>query len=126
VSIPDSLRYSADHEWIDVHGDTATVGITQYAATALGDIVYAGPPEVGERLQAGQACGEIESTKSVSGLISPAAGEVSAVNAALDEAPDLLNSDPYGEGWLFRLRLDGPVEGLLDAARYRALTAELR
>jgi glycine cleavage system H protein len=124
VSIPDNLSYSPDHEWINVHGDSATVGITQYAANALGDVVWVGPPRVGERLQAGQTCGEVESTKSVSELISPATGEVIAVNAALDEAPDLVNSDPYGEGWLFRLRLDGSVEDLLDAAAYRTLTGE--
>jgi glycine cleavage system H protein len=124
MSIPGNLRYSADHEWISVDGDTATVGITQYAATALGDIVFVEIPETGARLRAGQACGEVESTKSVSELTSPAAGEVIEANTALADAAHLLNHDPYGEGWLFRLRLDGPIEGLLDADQYRALTGE--
>ncbi len=119
---PDDLRYTAEHEWLRTGADgTVRVGITAYAQDALGDVVFVSLPAVGDRIAAGDACGEIESTKSVSDLYCPLGGEVSAVNAALDGAPELLNSDPYGEGWCFELTLDDPadVESLLDAAAYR-------
>lgn len=122
-AVPAHLRYTRDHEWLTVDGDVATVGITAFAAAALGDIVYLELPESGRTVAAEQPCGEIESTKSVSELYAPADGEVVAVNEAALAEPGLLNSDPYGQGWLFRLRLTGTPE-LLDAAGYAALTGE--
>jgi glycine cleavage system H protein len=125
---PEDLKYTAEHEWVRLDGaepGTVRVGITDYAQEALGDIVYVSLPEVGSRLEAGQACGEVESTKSVSDIYAPLSGEVTARNEALDGAPELVNSDPYGEGWMFELRLAdaGQAAGLLDAAGYSASTA---
>ena len=117
MSVPTDLRYTAEHEWLRLDGDVATVGITEFAAAALGDVVFVGLPEVGARLTAGQVCGEVESTKSVSDLYNPVDGEIVEVNTALDDEPGAVNTDPYGAGWLFRLRVSGPVE-LLDAAGY--------
>ncbi|GAA2341626.1 glycine cleavage system protein GcvH [Dactylosporangium salmoneum] len=119
MNIPAHLSYTADHEWCSVDGEIATVGITAFAAEALGDIVYLELPEVGAELTAGQACGEIESTKSVSELYTPVTGEVLQVNDALSAEPGLVNTDPYGEGWLFRARFRQTVE-LLDAEAYAA------
>jgi len=125
---PEDLKYTAEHEWVRSPGaapDTVRVGITDFAQEALGDIVYVSLPEVGARLDAGQACGEVESTKSVSDIYAPLTGEVTARNDALDAAPELVNADPYGEGWMFELRLTdaGQVAGLLDAAAYAATTS---
>ncbi|MET0740910.1 MAG: glycine cleavage system protein GcvH [Candidatus Nanopelagicales bacterium] len=116
---PDDLRYTAEHEWVRA-GDELVVGITHYAQDALGDVVYVSLPEEGQQLQAGQPCGEIESTKSVSDLYAPVSGVVVARNSALDGTPELVNSDPYGEGWLMRLRPSDPdaVASLLDAGDY--------
>ena len=125
MTIPADLRYTRDHEWLRTDGDTATVGITAFAAAALGDVVFVGPPSVGDTLCAGQACGEIESTKSVSDLNAPAGGEVVEINNSLGEDPGLVNSDPYGSGWLFRVRVDGPLGDLLDATAYAALIEEV-
>ena len=123
---PEDLKYTAEHEWVRVGGDgvdddVATIGITDYAQQALGDIVYVSLPEVGETLQPGTSVGELESTKSVSDLYAPVAGTVEARNEALDHAPELVNSDPYGEGWLMRVRVDDPsaVDGLLSAEAYQ-------
>jgi glycine cleavage system H protein len=121
VSYPDDRQYTADHEWIAVDGDTARVGITAYAAEALGDVVYLDLPEVGATLTAGETCGEIESTKSVSDLIAPADGEVTSVNQEAVDAPETVNADPYEQGWLYTLRLSELPENLLDAAGYGAL-----
>ncbi|MFN8098421.1 MAG: glycine cleavage system protein GcvH [Dermatophilaceae bacterium] len=119
---PEDLRYTPEHEWVRA-GDEASVrvGITAYAQDALGDVVFVTPPSVGDRVSAGDTCGEIESTKSVSDVYSPLSGEVTAVNPALDAAPELVNSDPYGEGWVFELSLDNPgdLEALMDASAYR-------
>ena len=123
MTIPQDLSYTPQHEWLRLDGDVATVGITDYAAEALGDVVFVSLPEVGAQLAAEQACGEIESTKSVSDLYCPADGEVVEVNTALIEDPTGINSDPYGAGWLFRLRL-GATGELLDAAAYAALTEQ--
>jgi len=125
---PEDLKYTAEHEWVRSPGaepDTVRVGITDYAQEALGDIVYVSLPDVGARLDAGQACGEVESTKSVSDIYAPLSGEVTARNDALDSAPELVNGDPYGEGWMFELRLTdaGQLGGLLDAAAYAATTS---
>lgn len=122
---PDDLKYTAEHEWVRSPGDndgSVRIGITHYAQDALGDIVYASLPEVGQGVEAGTACGELESTKSVSDVYAPVTGEVVARNEALDTTPELVNNDPYGDGWLFEVRPTDPasVEGLLDAAAYQA------
>jgi glycine cleavage system H protein len=119
MSVPADLHYTAEHEWVRLDGDTATVGITEFAAAALGDVVYLGLPDVGAVLTAGQVCGEVESTKSVSDLYNPLAGEVIEVNVALADEPGAVNSDPYAAGWLFRLRVTGEID-LLDAPGYLA------
>ncbi len=124
LSYPSVLRYTSDHEWVGAGPDgTVRVGITSFAQNALGDVVYVSLPAVGDTVSAGDACGEVESTKSVSDVYSPLGGEVTAVNEALDGAPELVNSDPYGEGWLFDLRPSDPdaVSALLDSAAYQAL-----
>ncbi len=123
---PDDLKYSSDHEWVRVDGDTATVGITDYAQSELGDIVYVSLPEVGEHVEPGSVIGELESTKSVSDLFAPIAGEVVVRNEALDSSPELVNSDAYGEGWLFKVRLSesADVDGLMDAHAYNSQLGE--
>lgn len=103
---PADLRYTPEHEWVRVDGDVARVGITSFAQDALGDIVYVTLPEEGARLEAGATCGEVESTKSVSDIYAPVSGTVVERNDALDSAPELVNNDPYGQGWLFSVRLD--------------------
>ena len=120
MDIPTDRAYTAEHEWID-GGEPAAVGITGHAADALGDVVYVELPEVGRTVAAGEAFGEIESTKSVSDLYAPSAGEIVAVNEALADDPGIINRDPYGEGWLVRIRVteQGPT---MDADAYRALT----
>ncbi|GHG48690.1 glycine cleavage system H protein [Flavimobilis marinus] len=120
AALPEDLQYTAEHEWID-SGSPATVGITSVAAEALGDIVFVELPEVGASLTAGAVFGEVESVKSVSELFSPVTGTVVEVNAALADAPETINSDPFGEGWLVRVEIDtlGPV---LTAEEYAALT----
>ena len=122
---PDDLRYTSDHEWVkDTGAGTVRVGITQYAQEALGDVVYVSLPEVGDTVDAGDGCGEVESTKSVSDLYAPLPGIITAVNEALDASPELVNSDPYGQGWMYELELaeDADTSTLLDAAAYRAET----
>jgi len=126
-SIPDGLRYTAEHEWVagpDADG-LVTFGITDYAQDALGDIVYVSLPAEGAQVVAGQSCGEIESTKSVSELYAPVSGVVTARNDALDGMPEVVNSDPYGEGWMVRVRPDeaASATGLLDSTAYGELTA---
>jgi len=115
MTIPDELRYTAEHEWVLISGDIASVGITDYAQRALGDVVYVSVPEPGSRVTAGEPCGEVESTKSVSDLYSPVDGEVTEANPEVDEDPGLVNSDPYGAGWLMKVRLDD--DGAEPAAR---------
>ncbi|MEI2775576.1 MAG: glycine cleavage system protein GcvH [Tetrasphaera sp.] len=120
---PEELRYTSDHEWVRVGADgQVRIGITAYAQDALGDVVYVSLPATGDTITAGDACGEIESTKSVSDLSAPLSGTVTAVNAALEDAPELLNSDPYGEGWCYELELDDPaaLDALMDATAYKA------
>lgn len=126
MTFPENLLYTVEHEWVDwTPGtqDPLTCGITSYAADALGDIVFVQLPEVGEQVESGKVCGELESTKSVSDLFSPVSGEVIAVNEAVVNDPALVNSDPYGEGWLFRVRVES-AEGLLTAAKYAELTKD--
>lgn len=123
LDYPADLRYTAEHEWVAVESDgVVRIGITAYAQDALGDVVYVSLPAVGDALEAGAACGEVESTKSVSDLYAPLAGEVVEVNAALDSSPELVNSDPYGQGWMYAVKLadTGALEGLLDVDAYRA------
>jgi len=119
---PEDLRYTREHEWIRTTGDTLRVGVTDYAQEALGDIVFVTLPEVGAQVRAGEPCGEVESTKSVSDIYAPVSGTIVARNEALDTSPELVNSDPYGEGWMIDIRPDEPdsVDGLLDAAAYEA------
>jgi glycine cleavage system H protein len=126
MSIPDELRYTAEHEWVAINGSVASVGITDYAQQALGDVVYVAVPAPGTRVTAGEPCGEVESTKSVSDIFSPVDGEVSEVNPDLDDDPALVNSDPYGAGWLMKIQLDDPDNeaGLLSADEYADLTKE--
>lgn len=123
MSVPQNLRYTEDHEWLAVDGEVATVGVTDFAQDSLGDIVYVQLPEIGDTLTAGEPCGEIESTKSVSELFAPVAGEVVEVNAAVVDTPELVNSDPYGQGWLLRVRTTETPE-LLDAQGYAELIKE--
>jgi glycine cleavage system H protein len=117
---PTGLRYTAEHEWVRSEGDTVRVGITSFAQEALGDVVYVSLPSVGDDVAAGDTCGEVESTKSVSDLYAPVSGEVTAVNEALDATPELVNNDPYGEGWMYEMRPAdaADVEGLMDADAY--------
>lgn len=121
MTVPKHLSYTSEHEWLDSDGDLAKVGVTAFAVKALGDVVYVELPAVGATLIGGATCGEIESTKSVSDLYAPADGEVLEVNEDVVDDPGLLNSDPFGKGWLFRMRVTGSPE-LLDAASYGDLT----
>jgi glycine cleavage system H protein len=124
---PDDLKYTAEHEWVREGADGALrVGITSYAQEALGDIVFVTLPAVGTELTPGSPIGEVESTKSVSDVYAPVAGTVTATNVALDSAPELVNSDPYGEGWMFEVRPAdaGAAAALLDAAAYEQLVSE--
>lgn len=127
MTVPEELRYTPEHEWVAIDGLTASVGITDYAQHALGDVVYVSVPDPGTRVTAGEPCGEVESTKSVSDIYSPVDGEVAEVNAEIEDDPALVNSDPYGAGWLMKVRLDNDgsePEGLLTADEYTQLTAE--
>lgn len=122
LEYPEDLRYASEHEWVRTGQEgVVRIGITSYAQDALGDVVYVSLPAVGDELAVGDTCGEIESTKSVSDLYSPLAGEVTAVNEALDATPELVNSDPYGEGWIFELKVSdaAAVEELMDDAAYQ-------
>jgi glycine cleavage system H protein len=124
--VPADLRYTKDHEWVRVDGDEAVVGITDYATNQLGDIVFVELPDPGRTLSQFASFGVVESVKAVSDLYAPVSGEVAAGNEALAAAPELVNSDPYGDGWMLRIKLADPseVDGLLDAAAYDALIAE--
>jgi glycine cleavage system H protein len=120
---PQDLKYTTEHEWVrSTDSETVRIGITDYAQESLGDIVFVTLPEVGAKVTAGEPCGEVESTKSVSDIYAPLTGEVVARNDALDSQPELVNSDPYGDGWMFEVRLADPsaVDGLMDAAAYEA------
>ena len=125
---PDDLKYTSEHEWVRTPGEaegSVRVGITDFAQDALGDIVYVSLPQVGDTVTAGDTCGELESTKSVSDIYAPVSGEVVATNAALDSTPELVNSDPYEAGWLFEVSVSdaSQVDGLMDAAAYEASVA---
>ncbi len=121
MSIPADRHYTKEHEWVILQEDVATVGVTAYAAEELGDVVYVDLPEVGAQLTAGEPCGEIESTKSVSDLYAPVSGEVQSVNEAVTDNPEMVNEDPYDAGWLFTVKVSGTGD-FLDAEAYGELT----
>ena len=123
MHIPENLKYTSDHEWVMVQNDRAKVGITDYAQDALGDVVFVDIPEVGKRVTVGETVTEVESTKSVSDIYAPLEGEIIEINQDLDDSPELLNEDPYGEGWIFILELNdaASIDNLLSAKEYREL-----
>lgn len=123
MNFPENLKYTKDHEWIRIDGDTGTIGITEYAQGELGDVVFVELPAVGKAIKAHEAFGTIEAVKAVSDLFAPVSGSVIEVNAVLDKAPETVNKDPYGAGWMVKVKIDAPAEisGLLDAAAYKAL-----
>ena len=123
MNVPTDLQYSSDHEWVRAEDDVVRIGITDYAQDALGDVVYIELPAVGDRMESGASFGEVESTKSVSDLFAPIAGVVAAVNDALTDNPELINTDPYGDGWVCTITPDdnGALAALLDAAAYQDL-----
>ena len=125
-SVPEDLRYTAEHEWVRPGPDAVRIGITDFAQDALGSIVYVSLPQDGAHLDAGQVCGEVESTKSVSDLYAPVSGTVQARNSALDDTPELVNSDPYGQGWMFEVVPDDAdaIDALLSAGQYEQTQAE--
>ena len=124
MRIPTDLRFSKDHEWVRIEGTSATIGITDYAQDALGDVVFVSLPDVGAVVEQGGAVGEVESTKSVSEVYAPVGGTVTSVNEALRDSPEVLNADPYGAGWICTAELAdaAQLEALLDAAGYAQLT----
>jgi glycine cleavage system H protein len=121
ASYPEDLRYHTEHDWARIDGDSATLGITWYAQDALGEVVFFELPEVGATISKDEPYAEVESVKAVSDVISPLSGEITEVNAALSDTPETINSDPYGDGWLVKIKLSDPSEadGLLDAAAYQ-------
>ena len=125
-SYPEGLRYHPEHDWAEVDGDTAIIGITWYAQDALGELVHFEPPEPGSSVARDESYGEVESVKAVSDLVSPLSGEVIEVNQAVVDEPEKVNEDPYGEGWLIKVRLSDPaeVDGLLEVAAYKELLSE--
>ncbi|MDT8403372.1 glycine cleavage system protein GcvH [Sulfuriflexus sp.] len=125
-NVPAELKYTKSHEWVAVDGDTATVGITDHAQDLLGDMVFIELPEVGDSLEAGNECAVVESVKAASDVYSPLSGEVVEVNEALADSPETVNTDPYGAGWLFKVRMSdvAQVDGLLDAAAYNGVAEE--
>ena len=122
-SIPNELSYTKEHEWVSSNDLTFTMGITDYAQAALGDIVYVQLPKVGEAVVAGKVCGEVESTKSVSDIYAPVTGTIVSINDALSNSPETINSDPYGAGWLAKIQVAAAPSDLLTAAQYAELTA---
>lgn len=123
MNFPDDLQYSSDHEWVRIEGNRVRVGITDYAQDALGDVVFVQVPDQGAEVAAGAGISEVESTKSVSDIYAPVAGRIVEVNTDLDDTPERLNADPYGEGWICVIEVDDPsaISGLLDAEAYRKL-----
>jgi glycine cleavage system H protein len=124
ANIPDDLHYSKDHEWVRVEGNTAVVGVTDYAQDSLGDVVYVELPKPGDEFAANESFGSVESVKAVSEVFSPVSGEVTGVNELLADAPEKVNQDPYGEGWMIRVKMSNPgeVDSLLTAAEYEDFT----
>jgi glycine cleavage system H protein len=124
VSVPEELQYTRSHEWVRTEGDTATIGITDHAQDELGDIVYVELPEQGDTFDAGEPFGTVESVKAVSDLYTPVGGEIVEVNEALDDSPEKINEDPYGDGWIIKLRVSNKGAGLLSASDYEQLLEE--
>jgi len=126
MNFPETVKYTRDHEWIRIEGDTGTVGITDYAQGELGDVVFVELPAVGKSVRQGEAFGTIEAVKAVSDLYAPVSGAVTDVNAAVAATPDAVNKDPYGKGWMVKIKLSNPGEAasLIDAAAYRALVGK--
>ncbi|WP_017626332.1 glycine cleavage system protein GcvH [Nocardiopsis chromatogenes] len=122
MSVPAELSYTEEHEWVSISDGVATIGITTYAAEALGEIVFVEPPEAGATVAAGDTCGEVESTKSVSDIYAPVSGEVVDVNGAAVEDPEIIGNDPYGQGWLFKVELSEEPQNLLSPEKYTQLT----
>jgi glycine cleavage system H protein len=124
ANVPEDLHYSKDHEWISVEGDVGTLGITDHAQNALGDVVYVEVPKVGDSFSAHEAFGSVESVKAVSEIFTPVSGEVVEVNESLQDEPEKVNTDPYGDGWMIRIRMSNPgeVDSLLTAAEYEDFT----
>jgi glycine cleavage system H protein len=121
VNVPEDLLYTKSHEWVRIDGGTATIGITDFAQSELGDIVYVDLPSPGRALQSGDSFSTVESVKTVSDVYTPVSGEVTGINSDLEAASELMNSDPYGGGWLIKLSLDGEPSGLLTAEEYKTL-----
>lgn len=126
ANIPDNLQYSKDHEWVSVESDVATIGITDYAQNSLGDVVFVELPRVGERFEAHEAFGSVESVKAVSEIFTPVAGEVVEVNESLQDEAEKVNSDPYGDAWMVKIKMNNPgeVDSLLSAAEYEDFISE--
>ena len=122
-SIPDKFSYTKEHEWVSISSSIYTMGITDYAQAALGDIVYVQLPTVGQNIIEGQVCGEVESTKSVSDIYAPVTGVIVEVNQSLSQSPETINSDPYGAGWLLKVEVSKDPDGLLSPAEYGQITA---
>ena len=124
ANVPEDLHYSKDHEWIRVEGDVGTIGITDHAQNSLGDVVYVELPKVGESFSAHESFGSVESVKAVSEIFTPVGGEITEVNESLQDEPEKVNTDPYGEGWMIRVRMSNPgeVDSLLNAAEYEDFT----
>ena len=120
MNIPQDLKYTPEHEWIRIEGDVATIGITDYAQGELGDIIFVEFPESGDSFETGDTIGTVEAVKTVADIFTPLSGEISEINTAIEDTPDLVNSDPYGEGWLVKIKLTAPeeIDVLLDAAGY--------
>jgi glycine cleavage system H protein len=125
MAYPTNYSYTKEHEWVSVQGDSATIGITDYAQHELGDVVFAEVPKAGTKIEAGKSFGTVESVKAVSDIYAPVSGEVTEANGALQNTPEKINSDPHGEGWLIKVKLSNPAEvkGLMDAAAYEAFIA---
>jgi glycine cleavage system H protein len=124
VSVPEELQYTKSHEWVRTEGDTATIGITDHAQDELGDVVFIELPEEGDTFDAGDSFGTVESVKAVSDLYTPVGGEVVEVNEVLNDSPEKINEDPYGEGWIIKLRTSGAAAGLLSASDYESFLEE--
>jgi glycine cleavage system H protein len=122
-SIPSNVSYTKEHEWVSIEASICTMGITDYAQAALGDIVYVQLPKVGDKVTAGTVCGEVESTKSVSVIYAPISGVVIEINQSLSDSPETINADPYGQGWLAKIEVMGDPEDLLTAEEYAEITA---
>ena len=124
ANVPEDLHYSKDHEWVRVEGDQAIIGVTDYAQNSLGDVVYVELPKAGEKFAASEPFGSVESVKAVSEVFTPIAGTITSINESLADEPEKVNSDPYGDGWMIRLKMDNPaaVDSLLSAAEYEDFT----